>query len=183
MQTLTPDLFPQSLLVARSGQRIYTTSVKIAEHFGKRHDNVMDAIRRVMDDTPSDELLLNFKEQSEPYLLKGKLRQRPIYELSHDGFAVVVMGFTGPGAMAWKWKFLAAFRQLERDLANLQARYVAALDTIRPKLRPVVQDFADGMARSDTALRLDCSMASVSYQRSQARRLGLLAAPRAGGAA
>ena len=33
MQTLTPDLFPQSLLVARSGQRIYTTSVKIAEHF------------------------------------------------------------------------------------------------------------------------------------------------------
>ena len=116
-------------------------------------------------------------------VLKGKLRQRPIYELTHDGFAVVAMGFTGPEAMAWKWKFLAAFRQQERDLADLQARYVAALDTIRPKLRSVVQDFADGMARSDTALWLDCSVASVSYQRSQARRLGLLAAHRAGGAA
>ena len=120
--------------------------------------------------------------------LRAALRRRvtgrslPEYHLSHDGFALLAMGFTGREALRWKVAFLAAFRQMERDLAEMQARYVAALDTIRPKLRPVVQDFADGMARSDTALWLDCSMASVSYQRSQARRLGLLAAHRAGAA-
>ena len=170
------DLFPETLLVARHGERIYTTSVKIAEHFGKEHRDVLRAIRRVMDDTPSDELLRNFAQQSETYMLKGKLRQRPIYELTHDGFAVVAMGFTGPEAMAWKWKFLAAFRQQEVELADMQTRYLAVLDVARPGLRTVVKDFEDGLPRSDTAAWLGKSVGAVSYRRRQARSHGLLPA-------
>lgn len=181
MQTLTPDLFPQSLLVARSGKRIYTTSRKVAEHFGKAHKNVLRSIEELLSELPDAEFgRLNFEPTS---YLDGWNRAQSEYHLSHDGFALLAMGFTGREALRWKVAFLAAFRQMERDLAEMQARYVAALDTIRPKLRPVVQDFADGMARSDTAMWLGCSVASVSYQRSQARRLGLLAAHRAGAAA
>ena len=180
MQTLTPDLFPQSLLVARSGERIYTTSRKVAEHFGKKHFHVLRDTEKLIAELADPAFTESNFGLSEYTDSTG--RSLPEYHLSHDGFALLAMGFTGREALRWKVAFLAAFRQMERDLAEMQERYVAALDTIRPKLRPVVQDFADGMARSDTALWLDCSMASVSYQRSQARRLGLLAAHRAGAA-
>lgn len=185
MQTLTPDLFPQSLLVARSGERIYTTSRKVATHFGKNHRDVLKAIKNLLAELSG----IDFEASTERNFALSSYtdstgRSLPEYHLSHDGFALLAMGFTGREALRWKVAFLAAFRQMERDLAQMQARYVAALDTIRPKLRPVVQDFADGMARSDTALWLGCSVASVSYQRSQARRLGLLApAASVGGAA
>lgn len=169
------DLFPETLLVSRIGERIYTTSVKMAEHFGKRHDNVMTIIRRVLADTPAAERLLNFEESFGYFAsANGAMRQRPIYELTHDGFAVVAMGFTGPEAMAWKWAFLSAFRQQEAELAAANARYLAALDQIRPSLRPVVRHFEDGLPRRATAAHLGKTVGSVSYHRGQARRLGLL---------
>ena len=34
-----PDLFPETLLVSRSGEHIYTTSRKVAEHFASAIDN------------------------------------------------------------------------------------------------------------------------------------------------
>lgn len=170
----------QSLFLSTNGQPL-TTSRAVAQRFGKLHKNVLKAIESLLAEMPDPEFSrLNFEPRD--YVdVRGKTQ--PEYRLTHDGFALLVMGFTGSDALAWKVAFLQAFNAMEVDLADLQARYVAVLDTIRPKLRPVVQDFADGLTRSDTALWLDCSVASVSYQRSQARRLGLLAAHRAGGAA
>lgn len=166
------DLFPETLLVTRQGECIYTTSRKVAEHFGKKHKNVLRAIESLLTDLSDAEFNgLNFEPVE---YLDAKGERRPEYRLSHDGFALLAMGFTGREALRWKLAFLAAFRQMERDLADMQARYVAALDIIRPKLRPVVHDFADGMTRGDTAMWLGCSVHSVSYQRSQARHLGLL---------
>lgn len=166
------DLFPETLLVTRQGKRIYTTSRKVATHFGKQHKDVLKAIKNLLAELPDAEFgRRNFAPSS---YLNEQQKAQPEYHLTHDGFAFLAMRFTGRDAMYWQLAFLAAFRQLERDLADLQARYVAALDTVRPKLRPVAQDFADGMTRSDTAQWLGCSVASVSYQRAQARRLGLL---------
>ena len=179
-----PDLFPETLLVARKGHRVYTTSRKVATHFGKRHKNVLRDIQTLLAELHDAKFSrLNFEPRNYTYQTgKGQAREAVEYHLSHDGFALLAMGFTGGEALRWKVAFLAAFRQMEADLAQtqaalveMQARYVAALAIIRPKLRPVVQDFADGMTRSDTALWLGCSVRSVSYQRSQARRLGLLA--------
>lgn len=169
------DLFPETLLISRQGDRIYTTSIKLAEHFGKRHDDVLKLIRKVISQSPAEELLRNFAEQSAPYVLKGKVRQRPFFELSHDGFAIVAMSFTGAEAMTWKWKFLAAFRALEAELNARTARYAAALDQVRPMLRPVVECTEAGYSRADIAAPLGKSPAAITYHRRTARRLGLLA--------
>ena len=40
------DLFPETLLVQRNGERIYTTSLKVAEHFHKAHRNVVRSIEK-----------------------------------------------------------------------------------------------------------------------------------------
>lgn len=166
----------QSLFLSTNGQPL-TSSRAVAQRFGKLHKNVLKAIESLLADMPDPEFhRLNFEPvMYESIQGKGAIQLRPEYHLTHDGFALLVMGFTGREALAWKVAFLQAFNQLERDLADMQARYVAALDTIRPKLRPVVQDLADGLTRGDTALWLGCSVGSVSYQRGQARRLGLLA--------
>ena len=168
------DLFPETLLVARHGERIYTTSRKVAEHFGKRHKNVLrDAERLIADLADKAFTGLNFEPST---YVDSTGRSLPEYHLSHDGFALLAMGFTGREALRWKVAFLQAFRQMESDLAASQARYMAALDAVRPSLRPVVQDFEQGLPRSDTAMWLGKGVGSVTYHRGQARRLGLLPA-------
>ena len=42
------DLFPETLLVARQGERIYTTSRKVAEHFGKLHKHVLRGTEKLI---------------------------------------------------------------------------------------------------------------------------------------
>ena len=181
MQTPRTDLFPETLLVERSGPRIYTTSRKVAEYFGKKHFDVLKAIKSLLADMAKLDLAADHERNFalvmyESIQGKGAVQMRPEYELSHDGFALLAMGFTGREALRWKVAFLQAFRQHEADLADLQARYVAALDVLRPHLRTVVQDFEGGLPRSDTAMWLGKTPAAVTYHRSQARRLGLLPA-------
>ena len=168
------DLFPETLLVARQGERIYTTSRKVAEHFGKLHKHVLRGTEKLIAELADPAF-------TEPnfglsYYLDSTGRRLPEYHLSHDGFALLAMGFTGRKALRWKVAFLQAFRQMESELAASQARYMAALDAVRPSLRPVVQDFEQGLPRSDTAMWLGKGVGSVTYHRGQARRLGLLPA-------
>ena len=169
-----PDLFPETLLVSRSGEHIYTTSRKVAEHFGKRHDNVLRDVQKLLAELTDAEFgRLNFEESS---YLNEQLKQQPEYRLTEEGFALLAMGFTGREALRWKVAFLQAFRAMEADLAAANARYLAALDQWHPKVRPVVQDWHDGLLRTDTAQWLGCSVGAVTYQRAKARRAGLLPA-------
>ncbi len=169
-----PDLFPETLLVSRSGEHIYTTSRKVAEHFGKRHDNVLRDVQKLLAELTDAEFgRLNFEESS---YLNEQLKQQPEYRLTEEGFALLAMGFTGREALRWKVAFLQAFRAMESDLADMQARYVAALDLVRPSLRPTVEDARAGLPRAATAQRLGKSVGAVSYHRSQGRGLGLLPA-------
>ncbi|MDR2924430.1 MAG: Rha family transcriptional regulator [Azoarcus sp.] len=93
---------------------------------------------------------------------------------TRDGFCIVTMSFTGEKAMHWKWKFLAAFNAMERQLASRDRRYVRALAQVRPSLIPVVEMTKKGMCRAAIAAPLGKSPASITYHRRTARALGLL---------
>lgn len=174
MKPLNPDLFPETLLVSHEGARIYTTSVHMAEHFGKRHDNVMKAIYKAISESPDEERLLNFEERLETYIVNNARRERRIFQLTHDGFMFVVQGFTGKEASSWKWKFIRAFRDMERQLRSKEERFATALDQIRPYLRPVVEATEQGLSRSAIATPLGKSPSAITYHRRQARRFGLI---------
>lgn len=154
MKPLYPDLFPETLLVSRDGDRIFTTSLKVAEHFKKKHFHVLRAIGSLLNDLFSQSNF-GFTEDfhqpnfgpagdfSEPNFRlteypdrRGKLHK--MYELSHDGFALLAMGFTGKEALAWKVQFLAAFRDMERQIVAQQKRESNALFQLRPKWAPIV---------------------------------------------
>ncbi|HFZ5046134.1 TPA: Rha family transcriptional regulator, partial [Campylobacter coli] len=45
---------------------------------------------------------------------------RPCYNLTRDGFSLLVMGFTGEKAYKWKIEFIKAFNEMEKRLKNLE---------------------------------------------------------------
>jgi Rha family phage regulatory protein len=91
--------------------RVMVSSLQVAEHFGKRHKNVIQAIERL--EIPEEFNRLNF--QPVEYEDK-KGEKRPAYLMTRDGFTLLVMGFTGPRAMEWKIKYIEAFNAMERML-------------------------------------------------------------------
>jgi Rha family phage regulatory protein len=90
-----------------------TTSQKVAEVFGKRHDNVIRNIRDLMDKCPKEFNALNFEavEYTDP---KGE--KRTMYLLTRDGLTLLVMGYTGKEAMRFKLAYIEAFNCMERQL-------------------------------------------------------------------
>jgi Rha family phage regulatory protein len=86
----------------------------IADTFGKRHDNVLQAIAKI---ECSDEFrLLNFKESC---YRNEQGRKQPEYLLTRDGFSILVMGFTGRKAMEFKEAYINAFNQMEAFIHSL----------------------------------------------------------------
>lgn len=74
------DLFPETLLVSRAGSRIYTTSLMVAEYFGRQHAHVLRSIQRIMDETPEVDRRSNFGSAT---YLDGQKKPRQMYQLSH----------------------------------------------------------------------------------------------------
>lgn len=178
MKTTHTDLFPETLLVNLDHGHSFTTSRKVAAHFGKNHQHVLRSIKALLAEIslsnfglPDSIGLRNFAESS---YTDQRGKTYPEYRLSRDGFSLLAMGFTGREALAWKLKFLEAFNAMETELHARTQRFAAALDQVRPNLRPVVEGTQGGLNRTAIAAPLGKSCASVTYHRSQARRLGLL---------
>lgn len=111
-----------SPIVRQRGGTLFVTSLDVAEKFGKRHDNVLKAIRAII--AESDALknesvkpfgLLNFKESS---YLNDQSKRQPMFEMTRSGFSVLAMGFTGKRALEWKIKYEAVFTTMEAVLAR-----------------------------------------------------------------
>lgn len=96
-----------------TGQNV-TTSLIIAEIFGKRHDNVLRDIENL--DCPSDFNALNFEET--PYTNSQNGQTYRAYEITKDGFSFLVMGYTGAKAAQFKVNFINEFNKRESLLKS-----------------------------------------------------------------
>ncbi|GGA32025.1 Rha family transcriptional regulator [Psychrobacillus lasiicapitis] len=100
-------------LVIMHDQQAVTTSLQVAEDFGKRHDNVLRDIEGLKED------VLNFEEmffQTETPDAYG--RPRKTYFMNRDGFTLLAMGFNGKEAILFKLKYIEAFNQMEKQLTQ-----------------------------------------------------------------
>lgn len=98
-------------LVRTEEGRVFTTSLIVAEAFGKNHKDVLRAVENL-------ECSKEFNERNFAPVeyLDAKGEMRPAFEMTRDGFVFLVMGFTGKKAAAWKEKFLEAFNAMEATL-------------------------------------------------------------------
>jgi len=94
-----------------------TTSIEVARHFGKPHDEVLRRIRNLLEQLP-DAYLRNFAETEteRPSPLNGAPIKSPAYRITRDGFTLLAMGFTGQKALGFKLAYIDAFNRLEREL-------------------------------------------------------------------
>lgn len=100
--------------------KMFTTSLIVAQAFGKEHFNVLRDIESL--ECSSEFRAINF-EGAEYLDAQGK--PRPAYNLTRDGFAFLAMGFTGKKAAEWKEKFLLAFNLMEEQLAKMYVPFRA----------------------------------------------------------
>ena len=91
--------------------RAVTTSVAIAEFFGKRHERVLDKIRNL--DCSAKFTEHNFVSSE---YTDSTGRKLPMYQITKNGFVFLVMGFTGKKAAAFKEAYIAEFDRMEEEL-------------------------------------------------------------------
>lgn len=100
-------------LVTVENNEVVVSSRQIANSFGKRHADVLESINKLYSTENSVQLMYHqttYKDSS------GKLNKA--YLINRDGFSLLVMGFTGKKALEWKLKYIHAFNEMEKQLAN-----------------------------------------------------------------
>lgn len=90
-----------------------TLSTDLARHFGKRHDDVLRAVRNLLPQLP-DGGVRNFAETQVTDEQNGQ--SYPAYRLTRDGFTLLAMGFTGKKALSFKLAYIDAFNRMEAEL-------------------------------------------------------------------
>lgn len=96
-----PIKVPADLICLKDSKAI-TTTLKVAEFFGKEHKNVLRDIQAL--ECSEEFNRLNF-ERVEYFDSKGE--RRPYFEMTKDGFVFLVMGFTGKNAARFKEAYIA----------------------------------------------------------------------------
>ena len=95
---------------------VTSTSLKVAEIYGKQHKHVMEKIRSFIDLIPeingSNFRLVDYEDN------KGE--KRPMYIIDRQGFSMLVNKFTGDEATIFTYKYSQAFERLIELVKQLQ---------------------------------------------------------------
>ena len=100
------------VLSTKSGEPV-ASSRQIAESFEKNHRDVLRAVDGLKEDVRNFAQMFFETEAPDSY---G--RPQRTYLMNRDGFTLLAMGFTGKAALEWKLKYIAAFNEMEKKLAE-----------------------------------------------------------------
>jgi Rha family phage regulatory protein len=103
--------------VAINKQKLTVTSLNVAEVFGKQHKNILRDIAKL--DVPDEFRRLNFEPSS---YLNDQSKEQPAYNLTRDGYTLLVMGFTGAKAMQFKLAYIKEFNRMEQEIYVIQEK-------------------------------------------------------------
>lgn len=130
-----------------------TTSLRVAEVFGKDHKHVLETISNLAAEKSAAKF---FAEAT--YDNRGK--QYPMYYMNRDGFTLLAMGFTGKRALQFKISYINAFNSMETQIKTgyvipgsyaealkLAASQAEQIEDMKPKAL-----FADAVATSHTSI-------------------------------
>ncbi len=159
----------EKLVFKGDNNRIFTNSLLVAEKFGKQHKHIMQSVKDLMTSVEKSSNLFIKSEYPDNY---G--RMQPMYIMNRDGFALLVMGFTGDKALQFKLDYIEAFNRMEEQIKNggfeipksfsealmlaaKQQEQIEQANRIITKLQPKA-DFAD--KAFETSDKVDVGMAA-----------------------
>ena len=113
MQLANPENFKQ--FVQNRDSKTITTSEIVAKVFGKYHKHVIRDIREILEAGDDEFNRTNFGLVE--YIDK-KGEKRPMFEMTKDGFMLLVMGYKTKKAMAIKIAYIKAFNFMQEQLVQ-----------------------------------------------------------------
>jgi Rha family phage regulatory protein len=151
-------------LVAVENECAVTTSLRVAEVFGKEHYNVMKAIKSL--DCSEEFRAVNFNASKIDYQNGNIKKQLPMYYITRDGFMFLVMGFTGKTAAKWKEAYIKAFNEME---AKIRAEQMAK--AIEEHDRKEAEEYEKLLEREDREeAAIDARVAAMPPAKSRKRQ-------------
>ncbi|HED4417076.1 TPA: Rha family transcriptional regulator [Pasteurella multocida] len=113
MQLANPENFKQFVQI--KDRKTVTTSETVAKVFGKRHKHVLRDIRAILENGDDEFNRTNFGLVE--YIDK-KGEKQPMFEMTKDGFMLLVMGYKTKKAMAIKISYIKAFNYMAEQIAK-----------------------------------------------------------------
>lgn len=101
---------------------VKTSSLKVAEIFGKQHKDILRKIEN-LDCSPTFSSAHFCAHDQTIDIGKGATRESKYYEMTKDGFIFLVMGFTGATAARIKEAYINTFNQMAAMLYNTQGHH------------------------------------------------------------
>ncbi|HEE6636235.1 MULTISPECIES: Rha family transcriptional regulator [Acinetobacter] len=101
--------------------QVKTSSLKVAELFGKQHKNVIQKIETL--DCSPEFTSANFSAHVQTIQAGAVQRESKYYEMTKDGFIFLVMGFTGAKAAQIKEAYINTFNHMAAMLYNTQGNH------------------------------------------------------------
>jgi len=112
----------QPIELTVENDKTMASSLQVAKHFGKQHNNILRDIENLKKDVQADWFSVNFEPISNITDLGHAQRKDPAYMMTRDGFTLLSMGFTGKRAIKWKIDYLNTFNAMEAALIRAQGK-------------------------------------------------------------
>lgn len=122
------------LIKLNERNEIITTadSLKVAEAYEKRHDNVIRDIRNLIKMCP--ELGEDFEESD---YINSRGKTYPMYKMTRKGFMLLVMGFSGEKALIFKIRIVDAFFAMEAEILRRREQQPKHSELLRMALEQI----------------------------------------------
>lgn len=120
------------IVINNNNGTLTVSSLQVAEDFGKEHRNVTRDIESLIEQAKSHCSKLSGENSAtnsmfiETSYVNERGRTYKCYDMTRDGFSLLVMGFTGAKALEWKLKYIQAFNEMEKALRNPKTKTVKA---------------------------------------------------------
>ena len=102
------------LVFKGQNDQVVTTSLKIAEVFGKEHKHVLDAVRKLF--TAENSAVKEMFQEST--YINERNQSQPMFVMNRDGFTLLAMSFNGKKALDFKVAYINAFNSMEKTIKN-----------------------------------------------------------------
>ena len=168
-------------IVSISNNTVVTTSVAVAEAFGRPHKDVLHSIAGLLA-VLSGEHKRNFSPMFvDVEIGNGAVRKSTAYEITRDGFTLLAMGFTGSRALQFKLAYIDAFNAMEsqlhagnadaqRELSRLRAELMAG----NPVYSRLARYHAAGLSSSEMGTLMGMHRTTVGVHLRKMAHLGLI---------
>lgn len=101
-------------LVIKHDKQAVTTSLQVAETFGKEHSKVIRSIEGIAKSGDTPQMFAK-----DTYINPQNNQKYPMYYMNRDGFTLLAMGFTGKKALDFKLQYIDAFNSMEATIKRV----------------------------------------------------------------